>query len=287
MSAPRTRDPAGRRLPRVRLDLAYVGTAFHGWQIQPQLRTVQGELTARLSRLLQRPCQPVGAGRTDAGVHARGQVAHLDAAGAAEIPRIARALPKMAPDDIQILGVAPVSAAFDARLSATARRYAYRLRERRNIFDPYAFHVPWRLDRGAMDAACARIRGRHDFSSFCKTGSLKEDNTCEVDLCGLEWTDEGGILHIRADRFLHHMVRNLVGVLVEVGRGSRQPQDLPRILAARDRRAAGMMAPAHGLFLEEVLYPPELQDPGFDPTPPEPPPGTARGGPASAEGDQA
>jgi len=278
---------AADRPLRIRIDLAYLGTGFHGWQIQHDRRTVQGELAGILTRLLQRPAQPTGAGRTDAGVHARGQVAHLPLATAAEVLRVARALPKMVPDDIQIHGVAAVSPAFDARHSAVARRYAYRLQQRRNIFDPHAFHVPWRLDRDAMDAACARLRGTHDFRSFCKTGSLKEDNTCRVEVCGLEWTDQGGIFHVRADRFLHHMVRNLVGVLLEVGRGSRGPEDLDRILAAGDRRAAGRMAPAHGLFLEEVVYPPQLLDPRYVPADAHRRRPAAEEEPPTAEGDQA
>jgi tRNA pseudouridine38-40 synthase len=272
-------------LPRVRLDLAYVGSGFCGWQIQPDQRTVQGELADRLERLLGRVCRPVGAGRTDTGVHARGQVAHVELASPAEVLRICRALPKLCPADIQILAAYPVSPAFNARLSATGRRYAYRLQLKRNLFDPFAFQVPWRLDREAMNAACVRLRGSHDFSSFCKTGSLQADNHCRVDLCALEWETDGGILHIRADRFLHHMVRNLVGVLVEIGCGRRRPEDLDRILAARDRRQAGMMAPAHGLFLEEVTYPSELLDPAYRPldrpTPAGEPPG------AAAEGDEA
>jgi tRNA pseudouridine38-40 synthase len=249
----------------VRLDLAYVGTGFSGWQIQPDRRTVQGVLADRLERLLGRVCRPVGAGRTDAGVHARGQTAHVELRTAAEVLRVCRALPRLCPDDVAILAARSVSPAFDARLSATSRRYAYRLRLRRNLFDPHAFHVPWTLDREAMRDVCARIRGVHDFSSFCKTGSLRDDNHCRVDLCALEWQEDTGILHIRADRFLHHMVRNLVGFLVDVGRGRRPPVELTDVLAARDRRRAGSMAPAHGLFLEEVAYPPQLLDPCYLP----------------------
>ena len=230
--------------PRVRLDLAYVGTGFHGWQIQPGLRTVQGELAAVLPRILERSCQPIGAGRTDAGVHARGQVAHVELLDAVEVARVCGALPRFEFADLQVLRVRPVSPAFDARYSATARRYAYRLHCRRNIFDRHAFHAPWPLDRTAMDLACARLVGTHDFSSFCKTRSLKASNTCRVDLCALEWNDQGGIFHIRANRFLHHMVRNLVGLLVEIGRGKRGTEEVDAILAARDRRTASKMAPA-------------------------------------------
>ncbi len=273
--------------PRVRIDIAYVGAGFHGWQIQPDQRTVQGDLADVMQRLLDRRCVPVGAGRTDTGVHARGQVAHALLHSAREVARVCGALPRIHLDGIQVHGVRPVSPAFDARLSATARRYAYRLHQRRNIFDAYAFEVPWRLDRGALDRACAGIRGTHDFSSFCKTSSLKDDNTCRVDLCALEWDGERGIFHIRADRFLHHMVRNLVGLLLEIGRGAREPDDVGRIIAARDRRAAGMMAPAHGLFLEEVIYPEELLDPEFLPPDFTPWPGDSADEDRATEGDDA
>jgi tRNA pseudouridine38-40 synthase len=273
--------------PRARLDLAYVGSGFHGWQIQPDRRTVQGDLAELLDRLLGRRCVPVGAGRTDAGVHARGQVAHVVLQDPHEVSRVCRALPRIRLDAIQIHAARPVSPAFDARLSATARRYAYRLALRRNIFDPYAFEVPWRLDRAAMNEACGRLEGRHDFSSFCKTASLKEDNTCRVEFCGLEWEEDRAIFHVRADRFLHHMVRNIVGVLLEIGRGARRPADLDAILAAHDRRAAGMMAPAHGLFLEEVRYPQELLDPGYLPPDFTPWPDAPEDGSPVAEGDDA
>ncbi len=254
------------RGPRVRLDVAYVGAGFHGWQIQPGLRTVQGELAGCLERLLGRRCVPVGAGRTDTGVHARGQVAHVSLDDLDEVVRVVRALPRMVPDDIQVCGAREVSPYFDARRSATARRYAYHLQLERNLFIPHAFQVPWHLETAAMDAACAHLVGTHDFASFCRATSLRDDNVCRVDRCGFEWSDTWGIFHVRADRFLHNMVRNLVGVLLEVGARRRDAASLPAVLAARDRRAAGMRAPAHGLFLEEVSYPPVLEDPLYRPT---------------------
>jgi tRNA pseudouridine38-40 synthase len=268
--------------PRVKIDLAYVGRDFHGWQVQPGLRTVQGELAGMLARLLDRPCLPTGAGRTDAGVHATGQAAHAELRDQREVQRVIGAVAKLAPEDIQIHGVREVSPAFNARLSATWRRYRYRLRWSRNIFDPHAFEVPWTLDRQAMDAACSRFLGRHDFSSLCKADSLKDDNACTLTRCDLEWSETECILRVQADRFLHHMVRNLVGLLVEIGRGSRRPDDVDRVLAARRREAAGMMAPARGLFLAEVGYPDELLDPGyvpadFTPRPPADADGTAQG----------
>jgi len=244
---------------RVRLDIAYHGAGFHGWQIQPEHRTVQGVLRRELTRLIGRPVTPVGAGRTDTGVHARGQVAHLDLATLEEAARLRRALPRAVPEDIEIRAVRRVDPSFNARFSATARSYGYRLLEGRDIFDPDCWQIYYPIDRPAMDRAAAALLGRHVFSSFCKTASLKDDgNFCNVDVCRFVWSGSGAMFEIRANRFLHHMVRTIMGTLVEIGRGSRPADDMPRILAARDRREAGCMAPARGLFLEEVTYPEHL-----------------------------
>jgi len=246
----------------VRIDLAYDGGGFHGWQVQPGLRTVQGELSRLVSRLLGREIVPTGAGRTDAGVHALGQVAHVSGLDASETERVCRALAAMAPDDVDIREVREVAPVFDARFSAQWRRYEYRLGFRPDIFRR---RLEWQvlpdLDREAMDAAAAQVPGERDFSSFCKTASLRENNRCDVRLCRFEWDGDSAIFHIRADRFLHHMVRTLAGTLVEIGRGRRAPEDMGAILSARDRRAAGAMAPPHGLYLAAVGYPPELDDP--------------------------
>ena len=248
----------------VRMDLAYDGTAFHGWQIQPELRTVQGELARLLTRLLGRETVPTGAGRTDTGVHALGQVAHTCGLSADEAERLCRALPGMTPEDMQIRTVREVSPSFDARFSARWRRYEYRLGFRRDIFRRrLEWQVERELDRVAMDAAAARVPGERDFSSFCKTASLRENNRCRVGDCAFEWADDSAIFHIRADRFLHNMVRTLVGTLLEVGRGRRTPADLDDILAARDRRAAGDKAPPCGLYLAEVGYDARLDDPAY------------------------
>jgi len=251
---------------RVRIDLAYVGTGFHGWQIQPEGRTVQGEMRHHLNRLLGRDAIPVAAGRTDAGVHARGQVAHLDLATAAEVGRVVRALPRMMPEDISIRDIRRVSPAFNARFSAIARRYSYRILTVQDIFRPQAWYIYRNLDRQAMDEGAAAFVGTHDFTSFCKAKSLKEDhNLCEIALCAFDWRDDSAIFHVQANRFLHHMVRNMVGTLVEIGRRERSRGDIPRVLAARSRSASGRMAPPQGLFLEEVQYPEQLMDPDFVP----------------------
>lgn len=250
----------------VRIDLAYDGTDFHGWQVQPGLRTVQGVLAHGLERLLGRDHVPPGAGRTDTGVHARGQTAHVDGLSADECARLIRALPGVMPDDVAIRAVREVSPAFHARFSAVWRRYEYRLELRRDLFGRRLAWTPGRrLDRAAMDAAAVHFLGRRDCSSLCKTASLKETNFCDVRECRFDWDGDSGIFHIRADRFLHHMVRTLVGTLIEVGRGQRRPDAMPALLDACDRRAAGGMAPAHGLYLAEVGYPEILADPAFVP----------------------
>lgn len=251
---------------RLRLDLAYVGRDFQGWQIQSEARTVQGELRDLISRVLDRPVMPVGAGRTDTGVHARGQVAHVALHSVAECDRLVRALPGMVPGDIAITGIRRVSPAFNARLSATSRRYSYHLLLGRDIFRPWCWQLGRDLDRDAVDLATAHFLGTHDFTSFCKASSLKPDgNACEVTLCAWAWERDSAVFHVQANRFLHHMVRNLVGLLVEIGCGRHDPRDIPRILGARRRTAAGGMAPPGGLFLEEVTYPAQLLDPDWNP----------------------
>lgn len=262
------RREADREDYRLRIDLAYVGRDFQGWQIQSEARTVQGELRNLVSRVLDRPVTPVGAGRTDTGVNARGQVAHVALRSIAECDRLMRALPGMVPGDIAITGIRRVSPSFNARISATARRYSYHLLLGRDIFRPYCWQLGRDLDRAAMDLASSQFLGVHDFTSFCKASSLKDDgNTCDVTLCAWSWEGDRAVFHVQANRFLHHMVRNFVGLLVEIGCGRHDPRDIPRILGARSRTAAGGMAPPQGLFLEEVTYPEQLLNPDWNPTP--------------------
>lgn len=263
------RRDADREDFRLRIDLAYVGRDFQGWQIQSEARTVQGELRNLISRVLDRPVTPVGAGRTDTGVHARGQVAHVALRTQAECDRLIRALPGMVPGDIAITGIRRVSPAFNARVSATSRRYSYHLLLGRDIFRPWCWQLGRDLDRDAVATASSHFLGVHDFTSFCKASSLKADgNTCDVTLCAWVWDVDRAVFHVQANRFLHHMVRNLVGLLVEIGCGRHDPRDIPRILGARSRTAAGGMAPPQGLFLDEVTYPEQLMDPDWNPSNP-------------------
>ena len=245
---------------RIRLDLAYDGTAFHGWAVQPGLRTVQGELQAALATILRVEAVPVVcAGRTDAGVHARGQVVHFDVEEAPDLERLVRRLNGVLTADVRVRRAAVAPAGFDARFGALRRRYAYRIADDPAAVDPLMrAHVlawPRPLDVGAMNAASLLLVGRHDFASFCKQ---REGATTIRTLEQLSWTrDESGVLvgTVVADAFCHSMVRALVGCLIAVGEG-RQPADwADEILRAELRNPAVAVVHAHGLTLEEVAYP--------------------------------
>ena len=261
---PQTDEPA----VRIRLDLAYDGTDFSGWAIQPGLRTVCGELTSVLSTVLRQDVTLVVAGRTDAGVHASGQVAHFDipaALWAQHRERLLRRLAAMLPGDVRVWSAAVAPEGFDARFAAVGRRYAYRVSDAEFGPHPLRRHdVLWHnrsLDVARMNEAAKALLGEHDFASFCKK---REGATTIRCLTQLEWRRDAptevtpaGLLvaDVRADAFCHSMVRSLVGALLAVGEG-RKPVDAPgRILAERLRSPEVKVAPAHGLTLEEVVYP--------------------------------
>jgi len=241
----------------LRLTLAYDGTDFHGWQVQPGgLRTVQGEIIRALERLVPLDSIPPGAGRTDAGVHASGQVSSLCVASAGLVARVKRALPRMMPPDVAIREVAVAQPGFHARFSARARRYRYRFCTSR---DPFLRRNHLLLtahpDLEAMRAALVPLVGDHDCTSLCRTASLEPGKTlCRIQRAELVFDGETGYLEIQADRFLHSMVRIVVGTLLEVGRGRRGVNTFTELIEARDRRQAGATAPPHGLCLEEVIY---------------------------------
>lgn len=240
-----------------RIDLAYEGTHFHGWQVQPDgLRTVQGELVKALERLVPLRGLPPGAGRTDTGVHARGQVSSVVLPDQAALERVQKALPRMVPADMAIRSVRAEAPDFHARFGACGRVYRYRFTTER---DPFLRRdhllVSARLDRVAMEQACVPLIGDHDATSLCRTASLEPGRTrCRIRRAELVWEGPTGVFTIEADRFLHSTVRIVVGTLLEVGRGQRPVDTFSNVLAARDRRAAGATAPAHGLCLEQVHY---------------------------------
>jgi len=284
----------GAGLVRLRLDLGYDGTEFSGWARQPGLRTVQGELESALATVLrlEQPPSLTVAGRTDAGVHARGQVAHLDVAhessslitgkvsvqgdeaqrlprdqrgpmGGAELAgaRLVRSLNGVLPADIVVAAVSRAPAGFDARFSALGRRYSYRVADgwpdplRRR--DTLAYPHP--LDLDAMNAAAETLLGEHDFAAFCRR---REGATTVRSLLAFDWTrDDAGVAvaRVEADAFCHSMVRSLVGALLAVGDGRRDVAWLRSLLAATRRESSVTVVAPHGLTLEEVRYPDDEQ----------------------------
>ncbi|MBZ5640541.1 MAG: tRNA pseudouridine(38-40) synthase TruA [Acidobacteriia bacterium] len=244
---------------RIRLDLAYDGTGFAGWQLQPGERTVQGVIEEALSRLENGALARVrGAGRTDAGVHARGQVADAEVSVALDDARLLRALRSMLPRDVRPVNVTTADPSFHARHDAVSKTYRYFL-DRSPHGDPfvarYALHHPHPMDLAAVADALRRLPGRRDWSGFagaaCPPGDrirhLARASCLEVspDLLAFEFT---------ADGFLNHMVRNLVGTIVEIARGRFRAERVDEILASGERTLAGPTAPPHGLCLERVAY---------------------------------
>jgi tRNA pseudouridine38-40 synthase len=248
-------------VPRVRLDIAYDGTDFSGWAVQPGRRTVQGELESALRTVLRLPAVPLTvAGRTDAGVHATGQVAHCDLP---ELPPdLVRRLGGVLSADIRVRAVTEVPDEFDARFAALWRRYVYRICDAPGGADPLhrrqVLSWPRPLDDAAMAGAAGRLLGMHDFAGFCRR---REGATTIRTLTGLAVQRDGGEITctVEADAFCHSMVRSLVGALVAVGE-RRRPVDWPASLLDRDRRADEVpVAPAHALTLVEVGYPPDQE----------------------------
>jgi tRNA pseudouridine38-40 synthase len=256
---------------RLRLDLAYDGTDFHGWAGQPGLRTVQGTLEAALAQVLRIPSVAVTcAGRTDTGVHARGQVVHLDvepevlraSAGRSTAPPVSallRRLNGVLPEDVRARGCCVAPAGFDSRFSASWRRYAYRIADDPAFVDPLVRRSvlvwPRRLDLDAMNAAAADLLGEHDFAAFCKR---REGATTVRALLELSWSRGPAglaVATVLADAFCHNMVRALVGSLVVVGERRRPSQWPAEVLARGVRDPAVAVLPARGLTLEEVGYP--------------------------------
>ncbi len=250
-------------LVRVRMTVAYDGTDFFGFAAQPGLRTVAGTLTEALERVLGHPVELVGAGRTDRGVHAWGQVVSFDTdARRFEPVVLRRRLNKLCGADVVIREIEEAAPDFDARFSARSRRYRYTI-VRREVADPFlrrtAWWVPQPLDLAALRLAADPLIGEHDFASFCRRP--KTDDGRQVSLVrrviDVGWFDLGdGLLRfeIEATAFCHQMVRSIVGTLVSMGRGERRPGEMLAILRAADRQVAGNLAPPQGLCLWQVRY---------------------------------
>lgn len=240
----------------LRLVIEYDGTHFVGWQSQKSGRTVQDALEQALRILLKEPTRLIGAGRTDAGTHAFGQVAHFQTEAALPADRLVRSLNGLLPPDIAVWAADEVAADFHARYSATRKRYRYRIHQgkaavnRAQVWTYYSV-----LSLPPMAAAAHALCGNRAFGAFCKQDPVPEHQTCQVFDAG--WSQRGPelVFEIEANRFLRHMVRILVGTMVEIGRGRRPPTTIAELLASGDRTAAGVTAPAHGLCLLWVAYP--------------------------------
>ena len=248
----------------IQLVLHYDGSGFSGWQRQLDEPTVQGALEDAVSRLTQRPASVMGAGRTDAGVHARGQAAGVRVPGKWTADALRKALNATLPDTIWVAAAHEMVDKFHARYSATSRRYSYRLGLDAAAQSPFRRRYEWaverELDRGVLDASAAALPGEHAFFAFAVKGTAPEtdDHRCTIQSAG--WTDAPGGLafEVEANRFLHHMVRYLVGTMVQAAAGRRDADSVARLLVAADNRDVSPPAPAHALFLEQVRYPSDL-----------------------------
>jgi len=247
----------------LKITLSYDGAEFSGWQVQPDAATVQGTLASAVGRITGEKVLPQGSGRTDAGVHALAQVVTFVTESSVPTENFVKALNDILPASVRVLDVTEAPPGFHARHSARAKTYRYRI-YRGAICPPflarYVWHYPYPLDELAMERAASRVVGEHDFTSFAavdpERGRDQEPapNVRRVFSSVWERTGEELVYTVRGSGFLHHMVRNLIGTLILVGRGTLQGEDVTRILEARSRSAAGATAPASGLYLVNVEY---------------------------------
>lgn len=241
-----------------RMTVQYDGTRYEGWQRQTRTaETIQGRLEAAVRAVTGEAVQVIGAGRTDAGVHAAGQTANFHLERPREARALEAALNEALPDDIGIFGLAEADERFHSRFSAAAKTYRYRIRTgtEKKVFERrFVWQYGKPLDTAAMKRAAALLTGMHDFTSFC--GNKKMKKTAVRTISSIELHEKDGELAIdyTGDGFLQNMVRILTGTLVEVGEGKRPAEEMPCILEARDRQAAGFTAPAQGLILLQVFY---------------------------------
>jgi tRNA pseudouridine38-40 synthase len=244
---------------RFRLTVHYDGSAFHGWQVQPDQRTVQGELEAALSRLADRPRTVIGSGRTDTGVHATGQVASVDMPVSWTADRLHTSVNALVAGDVWVQAVERTDDEFHPRYDAVRRTYRYEVGLRPESASP--FHARWcwplgeALDRDLLDRAAAMVVGERSFEAFAKVGQPERGTRCRVESAAWASTSLGVRFTITADRYLHHMVRYLVGSMVDVARGRRPLEDMARLMRGDAEVVTSPPAPSEGLFLHRVEYP--------------------------------
>ncbi len=246
--------------------LAYDGTRYHGWQIQPNADTIQERLMHALTLLLGSDTEVIGAGRTDTGVNASLMVAHFDATNVEQrygnAAQLCHKLNRMLPTDIAIYDIVPVAAEAHARFSATSRTYQYHITLERNPFiRHYTYRYPMPLDFDLMNQAAERLMQYTDFTSFSKLHTDAKTNICHVTHARWEQHGNEWVFTIRADRFLRNMVRAVVGTLLDVGRGAISIDDFCHIIERKDRCAAGTSVPGNALFLTDITYPENIMKP--------------------------
>lgn len=243
---------------RARLTISYRGERYAGWQRQENALTVQEVVEEALAKLVSSEIRVTGASRTDAGVHARGQAAHLDLPRPFPHRALVHGVNRHLPEDVRVMAAELVDEDFHARKSALSKEYSYRL-SRAEVLSPldapFAVQVPAKIDPARMESAASLLPGRHDFSAFALAGGSHGQPFRRIFTAG--WVEQGEELRftITGEGFLRGMVRALVGTLIEVGLGRRDPEELADLLSGRPRSAAGPTAPAHGLILESVSYP--------------------------------
>jgi tRNA pseudouridine38-40 synthase len=251
-----TRKPSLTR-HNIRLTIAFEGTAYHGWQIQEDAPTVQGLVSAALTKITGEPVSLTGSGRTDSGTHARGLAANFLTGSAIPPSQLIRAVNSILPRDIRILAAQKAPADFHARRSAVSKTYRYQI-YRGAIMPPHLlreyFHFPYPIDIPKMKAAADLFPGDHDFASYAKTSSVSAGTIRRIFRCDLKQKGSRLLLTVEGNGFLHHMVRNMAGTLLEVGRGTISLKNFNELFDKRDRRLAGFTAPAHGLILLKVRY---------------------------------
>jgi tRNA pseudouridine38-40 synthase len=241
----------------IKLTIEYDGTEYHGWQIQPNGSTIQEVLEQGLAKILGVPTRLCGSGRTDAGVHALGQVANFVCERDVDLWQLQRGLNAVTPRDIVVTKAEAVAESFDARRDGRSRIYEYRIWNHPRpsaLHYRFSWHVSYSLELSVMHEAIRHLEGEHDFSSFQAAGCDAAHAVRKVYGNSLSRRDEFLVYTIEATAFLRHMVRNIVGTLVEVGRGERSAEGFAQLLRAGDRTQAGPTAPSHGLFLMEVKY---------------------------------
>lgn len=240
---------------RFRLGIEYEGTDYSGWQFQTGQHTIQGEIERALCVALKEKIKVIAAGRTDSGVHARGQIAHFDSVREIDCGKLERSLNGILPRDIRISDVTQTDITFHARYSARQREYCYYITRRPSaLMRRFSWFISAPLDVKQMQTGADELLGKKNFKSFSRMDTEVKNFECTVEEASWSAREQLLLFTIKADRFLYGMVRAIVGTLVEIGKGTREVTELHKILTAEDRQMAGQAAPARGLILEKVYY---------------------------------